>query len=104
MGRNLQNNTRTGIDQVKLKLPGSSTYTDITGTIVHDDPNAPIGTDQNKVYACYYDITSLVTGLANPQGTYTVANVLSSTGSNGGTGLSAGWSIFIVYEDLSFAS
>jgi gliding motility-associated-like protein len=95
----LQNNTRTGIDQVKLKLPGSSTYTDITGTIVHDDPNAPIGTDQNKVYACYYDITSLVTGLANPQGTYTVANVLSSTGSNGGTGLSAGWSIFIVYED-----
>jgi gliding motility-associated-like protein len=95
----LQSNTRTGIDQVKLKLPGSSTYTDITGTIVHDDPNAPIGTDQNKVYACYYDITSLVTGLANPQGTYTVANVMSSTGSNGGTGLSAGWSIFIVYED-----
>ncbi|MFC4816300.1 T9SS type B sorting domain-containing protein [Flavobacterium sp. GCM10023249] len=95
----LQSNTRTGINQVKLKLPGSSTYTDITGTIVHDDPNAPIGTDQNKVYACYYDITSLVTGLTNPQGTYTVANVLSSTGSNGGTGLSAGWSIFIVYED-----
>ena len=95
----LQSNTRTGINQVKLKLPGSSTYTNITGTIVHDDPNAPIGTDQNKVYACYYDITSLVTGLTNPQGTYTVANVLSSTGSNGGTGLSAGWSIFVVYED-----
>lgn len=95
----LQSNTRTGINQVKLKLPGSSTYTDLTGAIVHDDPNAPIGSDQNKVYACYYDITSLVTGLANPQGTYTVANVLSSTGTNGGTGLSAGWSIFIVYED-----
>ncbi|MCL9809971.1 beta strand repeat-containing protein, partial [Flavobacterium luminosum] len=95
----LQSNTRTGINNVKLKLPGSSTYTNITGTIIHDDPNNPIGDDDNKVYACYYDITSLVTGLANPQGTYTVADVVSSTGYNGGTGLSAGWSIFVVYED-----
>ena len=93
----LQSGSRTGINQIKLKLPGSSTYTDITGTIIHDDVSQPIG--GNTVYACYYDVTSLVTGLANPQGTYTVANVLSSTGANGTTGLSAGWSLFIVYED-----
>ena len=100
----LQQNNRTGIDQVKLKLPGSTTYTNLTGTIIHDDPTQPIGTDQNKVYACYYDITTLVQGLANPEGTYTVANVLASTGSNGGTGLSAGWSIFFVYEDPNLVS
>lgn len=49
----------------------------------------------------FADVTSLVTSAANanPEGTYTLANVSSAVGSNGGTGLSAGWSLFIVYED-----
>ncbi|URC13653.1 hypothetical protein [Flavobacterium sp. B183] len=97
-GAILQQNDRTGIEKVKLKLPTGG-YNDITGQIVYDANAAPIGGDNNKAYACYADITSLVTGQANAQGLYTVANVKSSEGSNGGTGLSAGWSIFIVYED-----
>lgn len=97
-GAILQQDDRSGIEKVKLKLPTGG-YNDITGQIVYDANAAPIGGDKNKAYACYADITSLVTGQANAQGLYTVANVKSSQGSNGGTGLSAGWSIFIVYED-----
>ncbi|KQO29641.1 hypothetical protein ASF10_03800 [Flavobacterium sp. Leaf82] len=97
-GAILQQNDRTGIEKVKLKLPTGG-YNDITGQIIHDANAAPIGGDNNKAYACYADITSLVAGQTNAQGLYTVANVKSSQGTNGGTGLSAGWSIFVVYED-----
>lgn len=97
-GSILQQNDRTGIDKVKLKLPTGG-YHDITGEIIHDANNAPIGSGNNRPYACYADITSLVTGQADAQGVYTVANVKSSEGTNGGTGLSAGWSIYVVYED-----
>lgn len=100
----LQQDNRTGINNVKVKLPGDTNYRDLTGTIVHDMPGSPIGTNQSKAYVCYYDLTNLVKSLANPQGVYTVANVLSSQGSNGGTGLSAGWSMFIVYKDPNLVS
>ncbi|WP_374174434.1 T9SS type B sorting domain-containing protein [Flavobacterium tructae] len=97
-GAILQQNDRTGIDKVKLKLPTGG-YHDINGQIIHDANAAPIGSGNNRPYACYADITDLVAGQANAQGVYTVANVISSQGSNGGTGLSAGWSIYVVYED-----
>ncbi|MFH6966045.1 T9SS type B sorting domain-containing protein [Flavobacterium sp. FlaQc-28] len=97
-GAILQRDSRTGIEDVMLKLPKGG-YNKIKGEIVYDAAAAPIGSDNNKAYACYADITDLVAGQADAQGEYTVANVLSSQGSNGGTGLSAGWSIFIVYED-----
>jgi gliding motility-associated-like protein len=100
-GALLQNGSRTNINKVKLKLPTGG-YNDIVGQVIYDADPAPIG--GNKPYSCYADVTSLLTGLANPQGTYTVANVLSSQGSNGGTGLCAGWSLFIVYEDPTLPS
>lgn len=102
-GAILQSGSRTDINKVKFKLPGGS-YNDITGQIVYDADLTPIGSGANKPYACYADVTSLITTLANPVGTYTVANVLSSQGSNGGTGLSAGWSLIIVYEDPTLTS
>ena len=95
----LKQNDRSNIEKVRLKLPNATTYQEITGSIVYDANSTPIGGDNNKPYACYADITSLITNLTNAQGDYTVANVISSQGGNGGTGLSAGWSIFIVYED-----
>ena len=98
-GAILQQTDRSNIEKVRLKLPNATSYTDITGTIVYDANATPIGSGNNKPYACYADITSLVKGLSDAQGNYTVANVISSTGSNGTTGLSAGWSIFVVYED-----
>ncbi|TGD59683.1 T9SS type A sorting domain-containing protein [Flavobacterium humi] len=102
-GAMLQTGSRADINKVKLKLP-TGDYNDITGEIIYDTNLTPIGNDNNKPYACYADVTSLITPLQNPAGTYTVANVLSSEGSNGGTGLSAGWSLVIVYEDLSLSS
>ncbi|OXA94724.1 gliding motility-associated C-terminal domain-containing protein [Flavobacterium hercynium] len=97
-GAILQQNDRSNIEKVKLKLPTGG-YHDINGQIIHDANNAPIGGDNNKAYACYADITALVAGQTDAQGVYTVANVRSSQGLNGGTGLSAGWSIYVVYED-----
>ncbi|WP_339919617.1 T9SS type B sorting domain-containing protein [uncultured Flavobacterium sp.] len=91
--------SRTSIKNVKLKLPGSSVYTDIVGTAIYDNPGTPIAPDSNKPYACYADVTSLVSGLGNAKGVYTVANVSSSIGDNGSTGLSAGWTLVVVYED-----
>lgn len=91
--------SRANITNVKLKLPGSTTYTPITGTPIYDAVVAPIVPDSNKPYACYADVTSLISGLASAQGTYTVADVASSVGSNGSTGLSAGWTLVVVYED-----
>jgi gliding motility-associated-like protein len=100
-GALLQSGSRTDINKVKLKLPTGG-YNNIVGQVIYDADPAPIG--GNKPYSCYADVTALLTGLANPQGTYTVANVLSSQGSNGGTGLCAGWSLFIVYEDPTLPS
>ncbi|WP_413999771.1 T9SS type B sorting domain-containing protein [Flavobacterium sp. W1B] len=98
-GAILNSGSRTDIKKVKFKLPGSAVYTDITGQLIYDADIAPIDPDSNKPYACYADVTSLVAGLTNPQGIYTVANVVSSLGFNGTTGLSAGWTLFVVYED-----
>lgn len=97
--------SRTDINKIKLKLPGNTTYTDITGELIYDAVVAPIaaGTNEptNTPYACYADVTTLVSALANPQGTFTVANVTSSLGFNSSTGLSAGWTLFVVYEDTN---
>lgn len=98
-GAMLQTGSRTNINKVKLKLPGASTYSAINGEVIYDAAAAPIIPDSNRPYACYADVTSLLAGLTNLNGTYTVADVISSEGSNGTTGLSAGWTLFVVYED-----
>ncbi|MFV8351881.1 T9SS type B sorting domain-containing protein [Flavobacterium sp. XS2P14] len=92
--------SRATITNVKLKLPGSTTYTPITGIPIYDTPAAnAIVPDANRPYACYADVTGLLSTLTNPQGVYTVADVSSSLGSNGTTGLAAGWTLVVVYED-----
>lgn len=98
-GAILQSGSRTDINKVKFKLPIGD-YIDITGQTVYDANLTPIGVG-NKPYACFADVTNLLSPLVNPEGTYTLANVISSIGSNAGTGLSAGWTLFIVYEDLA---
>ena len=79
-GAILQTGSRTNINRVKLKLPGATTYTPINGTIIYDANATPIGTDNNKAYACFADVTNLLTPLADAQGTYTIADVLSKIG------------------------
>lgn len=91
---------RTKFTSIKFKTPVGG-YNDITGELIYDAINQTngIGSDKNRPYACYADVTSLLQTLTDANGTYTVANVLSSTGYNSNTGLSAGWSLYIVYED-----
>jgi gliding motility-associated-like protein len=84
-------------NQIKLKLPGGA-YQNITGQLIFDgftDPNFIA----NSPYACYANITSLVTGLANPEGEYTAANIRATQGFVNGGGVSGGWTIFFVYEN-----
>ncbi len=88
----------TAITDVKFKMPTGG-YNNVTGTVIYNAGTTKIGT--SYPYACFADVTALVTGATNttPEGTYTVANVSTAVSSNSGTGLSAGWSLFIVYED-----
>jgi len=94
------------ITEVKLRGP-SGGYVDVTGTIIFDANGSTIDGGDSFSYACFADVTSYVTsfGSGADLGTYTVANVSSGLGETAtfnpynGTGQSAGWSLFIVYED-----
>lgn len=88
---------RNNLGSIKIKLANQTTYTDITGSLIYDYYPSTSNGDQMP-YAYYYDLTSLVQGLANPEGTYTVANIISARGRING-GYSAGWNLFVVYED-----
>lgn len=95
--------TRTNINKVKLKVPDATAYVDITGTLIHDITRSAdgINPDNTQAYACFADITNFLNA-SSPNGEYTVANVIATEGptrTNGATGLAAGWSIFIIYED-----
>ncbi|MFD0837469.1 chromophore lyase, partial [Mariniflexile aquimaris] len=88
------------ITNVRFKGP-SGGYNDITGTVIYNAGGSQVS--NSFPYACYANVTSIVRGLANNQGTYTVGNVSSAEGRTSdfgnGTGYSAGWSLFVVYQD-----
>ncbi|WP_298553727.1 T9SS type B sorting domain-containing protein [uncultured Algibacter sp.] len=89
---------------VKFRGPTGG-YNDIVGTVIFDAAGTSVDGGDSFPYACYADVTSIVTSLASDLGTYTVANVSSLQGETAnftpynGTGNSAGWSLYIVYED-----
>ena len=88
---------RTGETNVKLKIPGAATYTNLisTQTDYHDGTLAP-GLPHTG-YRCFIDITSLI-NTTNPNGTYTVGNVVGPLGIINGSG---GWAIVIVFANPS---
>ena len=95
------------ITNIKFSGP-SGVYTDIVGTAFFDANTTSVDGGNSFPYACYADVTNIVRGFGNNnQGTYTIANVSSAEGQTdtfsprNGTGYSAGWSLFIVYEDPS---
>ena len=94
-GNNVRSNN---FNQIKLKLPGSTTYQNITGSTIFDGFTNP-NFIANSPYACFADITSLVTGLTNPEGAYTAANIRCTNGFINAGGVSGGWTIFFVYEN-----
>ena len=92
------------IANIKFKGPTGG-YNDITGTLIFDANGTSVDGGDSFPYACYADVTAIVTGLTPDLGTYTVANVSSALGETAtfnpynGTGYSSGWSLLIVYED-----
>ncbi len=96
------NQPNWNFDDVKIMLPGQTTYTTVTA----DDVIFRGRTTHfsNDPYICVKDITAEVLALPDKYGTYQVANVEASVGSvahDGLVGNTAGWQIVFVYESQS---
>jgi len=77
---------------VKFKLPGSSSYTNITASTL-DDSTLNIGR-----YQAFADVTSMIQALPNAgNGTYGVANIQAGKGSDH----YAGWTLIVAYRNTS---
>ncbi|WP_155285338.1 isopeptide-forming domain-containing fimbrial protein, partial [Capnocytophaga felis] len=86
---------------IKIKIPSQTDYIDIEAdTFIYDGYALNIQQGRDS-YICYKDITELLSN-ANPTGEYVVANVKASRTTNPHEvrgGVSAGWSLVIIYED-----
>ncbi len=89
---------RSDFNQVKFRVPGGS-YQDLTADDILFDGFGDADFGDYSPYACYKDVTAIVSGLADPNGEYFVANVRASSGSTISGGVSGGWSMVVVYED-----
>ena len=92
------NNRSTDFDQIKFRVPGAS-YVDITADEILFDGDGDSDFGSYAPYACYKDVTSILSSLANPDGEYFVANVRASNGDSVTGGVSGGWTLIIVYEN-----
>jgi len=82
---------------VKLKIPGSAVYQTITSTATDRHSNNYSAGVGHVGYLCFADITSLV-NLSNPNGAYTIADVIGPIGL---TNTCGGWTIVIAYANPS---
>ncbi|WP_298761379.1 hypothetical protein, partial [uncultured Psychroserpens sp.] len=104
---NSENQPNWNYNDIKLMLPGQSSYATLTADdVIFRGRNTHV---YNDPYICVKDVTSMVSGLSDPFGTYQVANVEAKTGSvighDGGTiGTSGGWQIVFVYESPKLPS
>jgi|GEM_PF-1753908 len=89
---------RSDFNQVKFKIPGSA-YQNLTADEVLFDGYNDSDFGDYGPYACYKDVTSIINTMANPDGEYVVANVRASSGSSIRGGISAGWTMVVVYEN-----
>ena len=102
----------TDLNNIKFRTPNSVGYVNIAGQIVYNEAIGNLLGNSCDPYAAYADVTSLINP-TSAEGDYFVANIKSSLGDNdinddttidcpGGN--SAGWSLFIVYEDPKLTS
>ncbi|KAA1240344.1 DUF11 domain-containing protein, partial [Aquimarina sp. RZ0] len=98
---------RPDFRSVKLRTPGGATYLDVPiavdrGVIYDGYRNSATNLNDRAAkdipYVCYADVTDILTGLANPEGEYTIANIRSATGLSS-PGISSGWTMVVIYED-----
>jgi large repetitive protein len=108
---NVGNNPASGRfedwNTVKFKVPNGD-YVNITASSVLY--NGFLDTDPavtHGPYSCYADVTSLITNLSNPNGSYFVGNIRVSTDGRSSQGLnsivggvSGGWSLVVVYKNV----
>ena len=102
---------RSKFKNIKFKTPNASSYTDLVGELVYDGydvlSSRPNQNDSQRAYVYKKDVTSILTAEAATRGgrfdgTYTVANLMAPKGNEStGVGYAAGWTLVIVYEDLS---
>lgn len=80
---------------VKIRK-GNGNYQTITGAAIDKTTiaSSPAGA---SAYQGFFDVTTFVK--QNGAGTYTVANIATTTGSVGGGGNYGGWSMVVVYEN-----
>ncbi|SRX72719.1 hypothetical protein [Aequorivita antarctica] len=86
------------INSILFKTPNGS-YEALSGKVIFDSYDTEVFTT-NSPYVCYADVTTKLQSLAILNGTYTVANIKATEGEISGGG-SAGWLLYVVYEDPS---
>ncbi|MEP0214652.1 MAG: T9SS type B sorting domain-containing protein [Cellulophaga sp.] len=94
---------RSNIGNIKFKTPGGS-YVNISADEILFDGYGDSDFGYYSPYASYKDITSIVAGLTDPNGEYTVANIRASLGDApaGSGGYSGGWTMVVVYENPTY--
>src|SRR5690606_29088079 len=70
-------NNRQDFSQIKFKTPGG-TYQNLTADEILFDGEGDTDFGYYSPYACYKDVTSIVTDLADPNGEYFVADMRAS--------------------------
>nr|WP_321222721.1 gliding motility-associated C-terminal domain-containing protein [uncultured Psychroserpens sp.] len=106
---NSENQPNWNYNDVKLMLPGQTTYTTVTADqVVYRGRDRATHID-NDPYICFKDITNDVQNLGSPYGKYQVANVEAKAGGLSGhdmtnIGTSGGWQIVFVYESPKLPS
>ena len=92
---------RSDFNQVKFRVPGGS-YVDLTADEILFDGYNDSDFGDYSPYACYKDVTDMITALPNPDGDYFVANVRASSGNSITGGISGGWTMVVVYENPTY--
>lgn len=87
-----------GVNSILFKTP-NGTYEGLNGKVIFDSYNTEVFTT-NSPYVCYADVTAKLQNFTTINGTYTVANIKATEGEISGGG-SAGWLLYVVYEDPS---
>lgn len=81
-------------NKVKLKLPGQTSYTELTANGIHFGASEVDG-----IYSAYADITQQVRNLGNAWGTFSVADVATTEGDGSSVGYYGGWGLVVIFEN-----